>query len=33
MKVKQSISSCEFEKLKELESKNGFSEAMVDKKT
>ena len=32
-KAKQSISSCEFEKLKKLERKNGFSEAMVDKKT
>ena len=32
-KAKQSISSCEFEKLKKLENKNGFSEAMVDKKT
>jgi len=32
-KAKQSISSCEFEKLKKLEDKNGFSEAMVDKKT
>ena len=32
-KAKKSIISCEFEKLKKLENKNGFSEAMVDKKT
>ena len=32
-KAKKSVTSCEFEKLKRLENKNGFSEAMVDKKT
>jgi hypothetical protein len=32
-KAKKSIISCEFEKLKKLENKNGFSEAMIDKKT
>ncbi|MDC3341611.1 sulfotransferase domain-containing protein [Candidatus Pelagibacter sp.] len=32
-KAKKSIISCEFEKLKKLENKNGFLEAMVDKKT
>ena len=32
-KAKKSIISCDFEKLKKLENKNGFSEAMVDKKT
>ena len=32
-KAKKSIISCEFEKLKKLENKKGFSEAMVDKKT
>ena len=31
-KIKQSINSCEFENLKKLENKKGFSEAMVDKK-
>ena len=32
-RAKKSIISCQFEKLKKLENKNGFSEAMVDKKT